>query len=62
MLPPTAMAIGVVTDLGRIEAAICGDAPINKATEVPVIIATRLPTKQMVMMDFQRADLMQLLI
>jgi hypothetical protein len=30
----TAIAIGVVTDLGRIEAAICGEAPINSATDV----------------------------
>ncbi|VAQ35518.1 Uncharacterised protein [Klebsiella pneumoniae] len=55
MLPLTAIAIGVVTDLGRIEAAICGVAPISRATVVPVIIATQLPIKQMVMIDFQRA-------
>ncbi|MOA38601.1 hypothetical protein D3C78_1603010 [compost metagenome] len=55
MLPPTAIAIGVVTDFGNIEAAICGEAPISRATEVPVTIATTLPIRQIVMMDFQRA-------
>ncbi|MNN85999.1 hypothetical protein D3C81_2033520 [compost metagenome] len=55
MLPPTAIAIGVVTDFGRIEAAICGDAPISSATDVPVTMATTLPIRQMVMIDFQRA-------
>ena len=55
MLPLTAIAIGVVTDFGKIEAAICGEAPIISATDVPVIIATAQPIKQMVMMDFQRA-------
>ncbi len=55
ILPPTAIAIGVVTDFGRIDAAISGEAPINNATEVPVTIATTLPIKQMVMIDFQRA-------
>ena len=55
MLLLTAMAIGVVTDFGKIEAAICGVAPIIRATVVPVTIATTLPIKQMVMIDFQRA-------
>ncbi|GAB3956022.1 hypothetical protein GCM10029976_100030 [Kribbella albertanoniae] len=55
ILPPTAIAIGVVTDFGRIDAAISGEAPINNATRVPVTIATTLPIKQMVMIDFQRA-------
>ncbi len=45
----------MVTDFGRIDAAISGEAPINNATEVPVTIATTLPIKQMVMIDFQRA-------
>ena len=45
MLPLTAIAIGVVTDLGRIEAAICGVAPISRATVVPVIIATQAADK-----------------
>ncbi|MPN35469.1 hypothetical protein SDC9_182967 [bioreactor metagenome] len=55
ILPPTAIAIGVVTDFGMIDAAICGDAPINKAIVVPVTIATTLPAKQIAMIDFQRA-------
>ncbi|MNO10180.1 hypothetical protein D3C81_2338720 [compost metagenome] len=55
MLPPTAIAIGVVTDFGNTEAAISGVAPINSATVVPVTIATTLPIKQMVIIDFQRA-------
>ena len=36
MLPPTAMAIGVVTDLGRIEAAICGDALLVVGSSNPI--------------------------
>ncbi|MNC83533.1 hypothetical protein D3C75_1375400 [compost metagenome] len=49
------MAIGVVTDLGKIEAAISGLAPISRAMAPPLIIAVMLPIKQTVMMDFQRA-------
>ena len=58
-MPPiesaTAMAMGVVTDLGTIEAAISGVAPSHSAMAPPLIIAAMLPIKQMVMMDFQRA-------
>ena len=42
MLPPTAIAIGVVTDFGNTEAAISGVAPISSATDVPVTVMQAL--------------------
>ena len=51
----TAMAMGVVTDLGNTEAAISGVAPIHRATAVPLTMAVILPIKQILIMDFQRA-------
>ena len=58
-MPPsesaTAIAIGVVTDFGKIEAAISGVAPNHRAMAPPLIMAVRLPMKHTVIIDFQRA-------
>lgn len=58
-MPPmdceTAMAMGVVTDFGITEAAIFGETPSHSAIAALLTMAVRLPAKQTLMMDFQRA-------
>ena len=58
-IPPmesaTAIAIGVVTDLGKMEAAISGVAPAHNAIAVPLAMAAILPIKQILINDFHCA-------